>query len=630
MFLPGVVVVLSDPSGQRHAAAATSDDVGHFILGSVAPGDYEIKASLAGFDDSVQKIHVVAGKPLDVALDLPVGHVSQTVNVVDRAPNAVPTSAGETVSGQTLTHAPLKGDNYQALLPLLPGVVRGSDGRIRMVGGEPTQSGLQVSSASVTDPSTGDFAFDLPGDAVESVRVLQNPYSAEYGRFSSGVTEIRTRKGGDRWEFVPNSFIPRVQTDQNGVRGISAFTPRLSIGGPLVKDQVFLSENLQYRMVKSDVISLPGDPKSVVRSFDSYTRVDANLGPRNVMTAAFAVYPRTIEGVNLSTFNPLSATPTFHQNGFNIGVTDKATLSPSSVLDTTVNLKQYDVNIFGQGTQPEQLTVQGIRGNYFNDQTRNTRTIQGVAVLTYAPHGAASSHLVKLGLDAMAASYDGTSRSHPVEILRPDLTMSQMINFGGPTVQSAAGTDLTAFAQDDWRATDRLQVQYGARLDRDGVLQQVHVSPRSGFTLALDDDSSAVLRGGFGLFYQRTPLSVGAFQSMETRTISEYAPDGLTPFGLPVIFENISGKLETPYATIGNVEYDQRIGSRLLFKANLVHRQGAHEFVVDPVSTPVPALLLTTTGTSNHWEGEADASLRGGRTHRPGLLCTCDRTPPPT
>jgi hypothetical protein len=616
VFLPGVVIVLRDPSGARHAITNTSDDTGHFTFTNVPPGQYEIKASLAGFDDVTQKIRVEAGKPLDVALDLPVGKVSESVSVVDRAPNAVPAASGETVSGSTLTQAPLKGDDYQALLPLLPGVVRGSDGRMRMEGGEPTQSGLQVSSASVTDPSTGDFAFELPGDAVESVVVLQNPYSAEYGRFSSGVTEIRTRKGGDRWQIIPNSFVPRLQVDQGGLRGISAFTPRLSIGGPLVKDQVFLSENLQYRLVKSDVKSLPGDPSSEVRSFDSYTRLDANLGPRNALTAAFAIYPRTIEGINLNTFNPLPATPTFRQGGFNIGMTDKATLSSSSVLDTTVNVKQYDVHIFGQGARPEELTVQGIGGNYFNQQTRNTRTVQAVSVFTWSPKPAAARHLVKVGLDLMAASYDGTSTSHPVEIRRPDGTLSEVISFGGPTVQAVAGTDVSVFAQDEWRASDRLQVQFGGRMDRDGVLDRVNFSPRSGFTLALDRDSSAVLRGGFGLFYQRTPLTVGAFDSMETRSVTPFAADGVTPLGLPVIFTNLIGTLQTPYAVIGNLEYDQRLNERLLFKVNVLHRQAAHEFIVNPLAGPAPVLLLDSDGRSNHWEGELTMRYTpGGRTN---------------
>ena len=50
-----------------------------------------------------------------------------------------------------------------------------------------------MSSASLNDPSTGDFNLELPSGAVESVEVLSNPFAAEYGRFSTSVTQVRSR-----------------------------------------------------------------------------------------------------------------------------------------------------------------------------------------------------------------------------------------------------------------------------------------------------------------------------------------------------------------------------------------------------------------------------------------------------
>ncbi|MGE5357852.1 MAG: TonB-dependent receptor [Bacteroidales bacterium] len=601
VFLPGVVVVLSAPG--RQPITATSDDTGHFSVAGVPPGDYEVTAALSGFDTAKQQVRVQAGSVLDVALDLAVAKLSESVDVVERAPVAAAGAATQTISGNAINQAPLKGDNYQALLPMLPGVVRGSDGRIRVAGGDPTQSGLQVSSASVTDPSTGDFAFDLPGDAVESVQVLENPYSAEYGRFSSGVTQIQTRKGGDRWQVIPNSFLPRMQWENGAVKGIASFTPRLSIGGPLVANKLFLSENVQYRLVRSDVRSLPGDPSSEVRSFDSYTRLDAVLSPRHTLTTAVAFYPRTIEGLGLNTFTPLSATPTFHQSGYNVGASERSILSSKALVETTVNVKQYDVSIVGQGDGPMALTVGRTSGNYFNQQARNTRSLQAVSVLTATP---SADHVVKAGVDMLAASYDGTSSSLPVEIRRADTSLAERITFGDPTAQHVAGADLSAFVQDQWQATHRLQVEAGFRMDRDAVLGRFNPSPRSGVTLALNESATAMLHGGFGLFYQRTPLSVGAFSSMEPRTITFYQADGVTPEAPAITFLNTPQALETPYAVVGNIEYDQRVNSRLLFKVNVMRRQGRHEFIVNPAGD-TPDLVLSSTGRSDHWEGEVTA-----------------------
>ena len=77
-----------------------------------------------------------------------------------------PVSMSDMLSGSILESAPLEGDDFQSLLPLLPGVVRDGNGRLRIRGGQPTQGALQISSASLIDPSSGDFDLDLPAQSV--------------------------------------------------------------------------------------------------------------------------------------------------------------------------------------------------------------------------------------------------------------------------------------------------------------------------------------------------------------------------------------------------------------------------------------------------------------------------------
>ena len=84
-------------------------------------------------------------------------------------------------AGAKMDIQPLAGDDFQSLMTLLPSIIRDPQGRLRVKGGSPTTGALQVSSASLTDPSTGDFDLELPSGAVESVEVLSNPFAAEYG-----------------------------------------------------------------------------------------------------------------------------------------------------------------------------------------------------------------------------------------------------------------------------------------------------------------------------------------------------------------------------------------------------------------------------------------------------------------
>ncbi len=72
-------------------------------------------------------------------LDIHLTFVAPTVEV--RAPTSPtqsvqPVSTSDMLSGSVLDIAPLQGDDFQSLLPLLPGVVRGPDGRLRAKGGQ--------------------------------------------------------------------------------------------------------------------------------------------------------------------------------------------------------------------------------------------------------------------------------------------------------------------------------------------------------------------------------------------------------------------------------------------------------------------------------------------------------------
>ena len=54
------------------------------------------------------------------------------------------------------------------------------------------------------------------------------------------------------------------------------------------------------------------------------------------------------------------------------------------------------------------------------------------------------------------------------------------------------------------------------RIDRDGILRRVNVSPRIGTAVLLTESGNAVVRGGWGMFVERTPSMAGAFTSFET------------------------------------------------------------------------------------------------------------------
>ena len=70
---------------------------------------------------------------------------------------------------------------------------------------------------------------------------MPNPYAVEYGRFSSGLVVIQTRRGGDAWHVRLNNLSPTFRSkrhqDLYNINGIAGFGPNFELGGPMVKNR---------------------------------------------------------------------------------------------------------------------------------------------------------------------------------------------------------------------------------------------------------------------------------------------------------------------------------------------------------------------------------------------------------
>jgi hypothetical protein len=614
VHVPGVEVELRASDENLVIARSLTDGAGEVTFPDVSPGLYVIRAARPGFitRDSTA-FAVTANETARVLLDTQLTFVPPEVLVeADDMPLATdsvqPVSMSDMLSGSILESAPLAGDDYQSLLPLLPGVVRDGNGRLSIRGGQPTQGALQISSASLIDPSTGDFDLDLPAQSIQSVEVLANPFAAEYGRFSSSVTEIRTRRGTNEWDISSGNLLPRFR---GLLRSIRAFEPRLSVGGPIKTNRIFLAQDVQFRYVASPIRSLPGEPEIDLVSFDSFTRVDSVLSARHTLGGGLILFPREVRHVTMNTFRPIEVTPDFNQSGWSAGAVDRFAIWPNLVVETTLSIRRFEIDVNTTNLARMVYAPETQSGGFFNDQSRDVTSVQWVQALGFSGDLWRGEHVFKFGTDLQQSHYTGESASRPVEIRRLDGTLAERIEFGGPSEQRVNGTEFAVFAQDRWRLNDRLSFEFGMRLDRDAVVERVNWSPRAGAAFSALPEGRGIIRGGFGKFVQRTPLNVGAFASFEPRTVSRFAVNG-SALGSPTTLTNrIEGQLRTPEAQVGNVEWDQRFGRRVLFKLAFLGRKGAHEYILLPV--PVAgALHLSSAGTSRYKEVEATARYLGG------------------
>jgi len=604
--LSGAAVAVSR-AGSRLCEVQT-DAEGRFECRGLPPGTLDLAVRCEGFHALEGSVEVASGSAAELSLELDLQGPAERVEVSPpHEPRPAP-GVQETLDGDFLQHLPEGADDVLAALTVLPGVLRVGD-QLSLRGGRPDQAATQIDTMLVNDPATGEVLLGVPVDGVAWVDVFSNPADAELGRFASGVVVVHTRGGSDRWRFALNNLDPVPWTRRGRpleVTGIRSFAPRLAVSGPLVPGRVFVSESLQYRHTLSDVTGRPESETMLQEYVSSLTRIDARVGERHLLTAVLDLFPERKTGNGLSTLTPLASTFDETIGSSHVSVSDTATLSPSAVVTSGLHLSRSDLTLGGHGAGEYAVAPQGDVGRYYNDQQRRTDAWQWQETASLARNGAWGDHLFKLGLDALHSDFAGSSQSAPVEALRLDGTLAERIVFGGPVQEHVEGTDVALFAGDRWRPLSRLLVEYGGRLDHDAVVSRTGVSPRLGAVLDLDAQHRLALRASVGRFDERTPAIVGAFDSLETQTVTRYAADGVTPLGPPTTFEHRTAPgLAMPQSLAWNVGLDGQVARGLALRAGYLSRLGSHEPIVEPVyGAAGSSLLLTSLGQSAYRELE--------------------------
>lgn len=605
--LPGVTVTIQ-PAAREQPRQSITDDAGSIEFADVAAGECIVQAEMDGFKTIRRKVQVSRDAPVAVDLELPLEQLSNAVDVVaEREQEKVkqPELPAE-LREELLRTAPLVNAKFQDALPLVPGVIRGPDGLLNLKGARASQSGLLVNSVNVTDPVTGQYAMELPIEAIESVKVHANPYAAEYGKFTGAITTIETRRGTDKFKFLLTNFMPRLRLVDGSIHGIESFTPRTAMAGPLVRNRLWFTQHFEYRFILTEVPSLPEpDNTTQLETFDSFTRLDWDPSDIHDVTAVFSLYPQRLKYVNLDTFHPPAVTPNYRQNGFFLAFSDKMILNLNSLLESSFSVKDLDAHVWGQPLDGMTVTPESWQGAFYNTQDRFSRRYEWSQTLTLNQFRWHGLHNSKFGYVVSRSDFDGTDRSREVRIRRADGTLFQRFEFVGAGALAAGGTEFTAYAQDRWQVGAPLTLDAGLRLDWDSLGDRFHLAPRAGFAwLPFPKDPRTVIRGGVGLFYDKIPLNAGTFPQYQQFRVTNYAADGQTVAAGPVTFANIlhDGRLDNTYSLNWNLELDRELDRGLWARAGYQNREQRDDLVVNPMDGTAPGLVLSNQGSSSYRE----------------------------
>ncbi len=521
-LVAGASVKLSGPA----TFETESDENGKYVIAAVPLGTYTVEAVSPGLK-AVQAVRVEA-REVRVPLELrPVELTSSVVVTPDQAEAKNP-APSETISEKTLRDAPNVNERFESSLPLIPGVVRGPDGRVNLKGARSTQTGALVNSANATDPVTGSPALNLPIDVVASVQVISNPYDPQYGKFTGAVSTVSTKTSDyEKFHFSFQNFVPRLRDRDGIIAGIGAATPRMTFTGPIVKDGIAVTQSFEYRFVRTPVNSLPPLARDTkLESFDSYTQFDFILTPKQTATVSFALYPQKLDFLGLNTFTPQPSTPDFHQRGYQIYVQHHFVIGQRGLLNSQFSYKRFNADVTAQRDDPYRLLLETSEGGFFNRQARRTSRASWQENYQFAPRHFAGSHQFMVGLGYEHSDYQGRQTFLPVEIDGASNEPVERISFTSPTSFRISQNETAWFVGDQWAIIPRFTLSFGLRLDNDTITSSTHAAPRAGFLLALTRDGKTLLKGGVGLFYDRVPLLVPTFPDIPERTVTFLGHDG--------------------------------------------------------------------------------------------------------
>lgn len=354
-----------------------------------------------------------------------------------------------------------------------------------------------------------------------------------------------------------------------------------TVGGPVKKDKLFffLSFDGQRNLNPNPLFfnfTVPGDALSqqgaaeLAQYMTPYT-----TGYNNDIGLAKVDY-------NLSNTQRLSVRLNFHrfrgQNFENAGnqsaqehtgnalvstnhyaVNYSKTFGSSVVFDSRFNYLTDDEPGESNTTTPETVVSQSggsftFGRNNFSPRYTNAKRTQFIESVSYLR----GKHSIKMGVDInmeridnfFPGNFSGVYRFNTLADFAARKPFQFTQGFAGAGTDGALTkpniNEVGVFVQDSWRATDRLTLNYGYRYDlmsfaqpsvlnpdpglAAGGLRTNYINkdtnnhaPRLGFAYRLDQDGKHVVRGGYGIFYARTPsILIGTAHSQNGIQVQTY------------------------------------------------------------------------------------------------------------
>ncbi len=646
--IPNASVIASGSQGS--VKVANTNVSGEYIINGLAPDKYTVRASAKGFTlFEKADFQVKTGSPVSLDIRMAVGSDKQEVTVTEQARvNTDPSN------------------NAGAL------VLRREE--IDMLSDNPDDlaADLQALAGPSAGPNGGQIFIDgftggqlPPKESIREIRINSNPFSSEFDRMGFGRIEIFTRPGTDKYRGSAFfNYGDAIFNSRNPFGG--AVKPPYNqkefggnFSGPLAKKSSFFVDFDKRSTEEVSIINavtLDGalNPTRFATSLvEPSTRLSFNprfdyaINKDNTMVVRYNWYNNQRENQGLNTFTLPTRGYDSDSTVNTLQVTETAVLNTRMIDETRFQFMHTNTGQSARSLDPTVSVLDSFSSggaNIGQSYVHEKRyEIYNALAITKG------KHFVKFGgrvrsvdqENQTQSGYNGTFTFTSLQAYKltlqgntAGLTMAQIrANGGGPSQFSITGgnpignvkqTDAGLFITDDWKLSPLFTLSLGLRWEGQGnIHDKSDWAPRAGFAWAVDGSKTrqakTVVRGGFGLFYDRftedTVLSArmldGTHQQQFVIPFPNFFPvipslSTLNSSLQQTAVRQIDPNLHAPLMEQMAIGVERQLPRNITIATNYTRTHGVHVLRSRNINAPLPTNgLRPYSGAANIYQYES-------------------------
>jgi outer membrane receptor protein involved in Fe transport len=281
-LVPGADVKIVD-TATNATIHVTTNSAGRYTASLLKPSKYEVTAAASGLTATPTDVNVEVGQVPNLDLTVKPSNTNSTVTVSAQAVQLTDTQSPDsvmTLSEQQIQNLPAPGGDISTVAYTAPGVILNSGGAYGNFSsdGLPGTSNLYVLNGyDDEDPflnlnNSGSSNLTLGQGEISEAAVVQNGYSAQYGRAAGIIIDWTTKSGSNKFHGAADYWYNGTALNANDwfiKQGGGARPHAVSNqwaangGGPIIKDKLFFFadyEGLHYTLPASGYVSFPTVP----------------------------------------------------------------------------------------------------------------------------------------------------------------------------------------------------------------------------------------------------------------------------------------------------------------------------------------------------------------------------------